>query len=265
MLEQSIILGIVQGLTEFLPVSSSAHLVLTPFFFSWTDPGLAYDVALHMGTLSAVLLYFWKDWVGIIRSTFGKSHEGHGEFGLKALIVGTIPAVIAGFTLEKHAEETFRNPILIAATLAAFGLLLWYWDSRGKHSRSFSQFRLRDALLIGGAQALAIVPGVSRSGVTITAALALGLTRPAAARFSFLLSAPITAGAGILKSKHILAALTAGGAETQAVAVGFVSSLISGFLAISLLSYMVKGKTFAGFAVYRVILSLVIIVFVVSR
>lgn len=265
MLVQSIILGIVQGITEFLPVSSSAHLVLTPFFFSWTDPGLAYDVALHMGTLSAVLLYFWKDWVGIVRSTFGKAHEGHGEFGLKALVVGTLPAVVAGLALEKHAEETFRNPVLIAIMLASFGLLLWYWDSKGKHARGFSEFKLRDALMIGGAQALAIVPGVSRSGVTITAALALGLTRPAAARFSFLLSAPITAGAGILKSKHIMAALAAGGAETQAVVVGFISSLVSGLFAITLLSYMVKGKTFAGFAIYRLVLSLVIIIVVVSR
>lgn len=263
MLLQSIVLGVIQGISEFLPISSSAHLVLAPYFFSWDDPGLAYDVALHMGTLVAVLLFFWKDWLGILKSTFGQKHADHGQFGLKMLIVGTVPAAVAGLLFEKQAEETFRSPLLIAGTLAVFGLLLWYADARGKRSRQFDSFTTKDALTIGAAQAFAIIPGVSRSGSTITAALALGLTRPAAARFSFLLSAPIIAGAGILKSKHIIAALAAGGPGAQAVVVGFLASLLSGLAAIALLSYMVKARSFAGFAIYRILLALVIVVVIV--
>ena len=262
---QSIILGIIQGLTEFLPVSSSGHLVLVPYFFAWTDPGLAYDVALHMGTLVAVLLFFWRDWVGLAKSALSRTPSIKGELGFSMLIIGSIPAAVAGMLLNDYAEHTFRHPLIVAATLATFGGLLWYWDRRGSRQREFESLTLRDCLIIGCAQALAIVPGVSRSGATITAALALGLTRPTATRFSFLLSAPIIAGAGVLKSKYIIEALAMGGEQATAIVTGFLASLLSGFLAIWFLSYMIKARTFAGFAVYRIILSLVIIAVFFSR
>ncbi|MEW6056979.1 MAG: undecaprenyl-diphosphate phosphatase [Bdellovibrionota bacterium] len=260
----SLVLGILQGLTEFLPVSSSAHLVLAPFLFEWKDPGLAFDVALHMGTLGALLGYYWKDWLDLAKQPFQKKKNKNG-IQWKHLIVGTIPAVIFGFTLQKHAEETFRNPLLIAFTLTAFGLLLFYFDRKGSQSRNLSGLSVRDALVIGAAQALAIIPGVSRSGVTITAALALGMSRSAATRFSFLLSAPVVGGAGLLKGKYIVQALTAGGNEAATILLGLSASFISGAFAIGLLSYIAKTKTFNVFVVYRVLLALVIVIVVISR
>lgn len=256
---QSIILGVVQGVSEFLPISSSAHLALIPRFFSWQDPGLAYDVALHMGTLSAVLLFFWRDWIGLAKAAVMRGAKKEHQLSLSLLAMATIPAAAAGFLLEKHAEHTFRAPILIATTLAGFGLLLGYFDRRGSQSRGVESIALRDALIIGAAQALAIIPGVSRSGVTITAALALGLTRSAATRFSFLLSAPIIAGAGVMKSKHIWFALSAGGAQAASIVIGFTTSLIAGFLAIWMLSYMIKARSFSGFVAYRLALAALIV------
>lgn len=247
---QSIVLGIIQGITEFLPVSSSAHLIIGPYFLHWEDPGLAFDVALHMGTLAAILLFFWRDWLDILKQLSG----GKSGVPLKLLVVGTVPAAIVGYMLEKYAEDTFRSPTIIAGTLAAFGALLWYYDRNGRKDREISVFTVKDAAIVGLAQALAVVPGVSRSGITITAALALGLTRPAAARFSFLLSAPIIAGAGILKSKHIYHTLMAGGPDAAAVGWGFFASLLSGLLAVGFLSYMIRSRTYAVFSIYRIVL-----------
>lgn len=258
---QSIVLGIVQGVAEFLPVSSSAHLVLTPYFFGWQDPGLAYDVALHMGTLVAVLVFFWRDWVAMIGQCVGRTigPADREVVNIKWIILGTIPAVIAGLLLEDYAEAAFRNPLLIAATLASFGLLLWHWDRNGKKIRSLCSLHARDALMIGLAQALAIVPGVSRSGVTITAALLLGFTRSNAARFSFLLSAPITAGAGLLKSGYMIDTLSAGGDAAVQVIVGFFTSLVFGLAAICFLSVILKSRSFTSFVIYRFALALVIV------
>lgn len=276
---QSIVLGIVQGFSEFLPISSSAHLILAPYFLKWDDPGLAFDVALHMGTLAAILGFFWRDWLAVLKQVFTALQSvlsGDIKGAIQTitapkpdsvpvglLILGTIPAAIIGLLLEKLAEETFRAPVLIAVTLGVFGSLLWFWDSRGSKTRDVAVLSVRDALFVGLAQALAVIPGVSRSGITITTALALGFTRPAAARFSFLLSAPIIAGAGILKMKHIFHTLKAGGEAALAVEWGFAASLISGLLAVSLLSYMVKSTTYKAFAYYRIALALVIIVIVV--
>ncbi len=257
---QAIVLGLVQGVTEFLPISSSAHLVLTPYLFGWEDPGLAYDVALHMGTLVAVLVYFWRDWLEMARQCVTRgATTGPNTAHIVWIIVGTMPAVVAGLLLEEQAEAIFRNPLLIACTLAAFGFLLWYWDTKGSKARDFAHFHLRDAVIIGVAQALAIVPGVSRSGITITAALALGLTRSHAARFSFLLSAPITAGAGILKSSYMIDTLQAGGPAAAMVVMGFVASLLSGLAAIYFLSVILKSRSFKGFVWYRLALALFIV------
>lgn len=257
---QAIVLGIVQGFTEFLPISSSAHLVLVPHFFYWQDPGLAYDVALHMGTLAAILVFFHRDWLQISKDTLGllSQKRPSSEVQIQHLIVGCVPAAVAGVLLGEHAETTFRNPLLIAFTLASFGLLLWHFDRNGRKRDGLQALTLKHAAIIGCAQAFAIIPGVSRSGVTITAALALGLTRPASARFSFLLSAPIIAGAGMVKSKHILEAYRSAPEIGSAMLIGFVASMVSGLAAIGLLQAIIKNRTFAPFVVYRLALALAI-------
>lgn len=259
---QATILGIVQGLTEFLPISSSAHLIMIPHIMKWEDPGLSFDVALHMGTLFAILVYFWKDWLKMLSQILGRklSTDNVSTSDWKWIVIGTIPGAIIGFFLEKMAEDAFRAPLLIGITIAMFGGLLWYFDKNGKHTRNIHQLNLRDVLFIGSAQALAVVPGVSRSGITITAALALGLARPAAMRFSFLLSAPIIAGAGILKSRHILGSLLHGGPEAHAMAAGFVASLLSGLATVAVLTVLVRSKTFTPFVVYRVLTGTAIVV-----
>lgn len=267
---QSIILGIVQGLTEFLPISSSAHLTLVPIFLKWQDPGLAYDVALHLGTLTAILIAFWKDWLDVIRQALHKlgikhNHNEHATVDFRWIILGSFPAAIAGLLLEKQAENTFRSPLIIAITLATFGIVLGLADRSGKKTRPLLGIKLKEAMIIGCAQAMAIIPGVSRSGITITAALLLGFTRPAALRFSFLLSAPIIAGAGMVKIKHILALISNGGTEAQAVFVGFLASLFSGLIAIFFLNKLITTKSFSPFVYYRVALALFITIVIIFR
>ena len=270
----AIVLGIIQGLTEFLPVSSSAHLILAPYFLHWDDPGLAFDVALHMGTLAAILAFYWRDWSDLLKQ-IPKTLElflkrdwhtlnrgvGHDEASLWQLVMATIPGGIIGYLLEKHAEETFRNPMLIGITLAVFGTLLGIADRKGGKARSVGGMTLKDALIIGTAQALAVIPGVSRSGITITAGLLMGLSRPAATRFSFLLAAPIIAGAGLLKSRYILHTILGGGPEAIAVGLGFAASLVFGLLAVGILSLIAKSRTFAGFVVYRVVLGVGVVLY----
>lgn len=260
---QSVILGVVQGFSEFLPISSSGHLILVPFLFNWKDPGLAYDVALHMGTLLAVLVYFWKDWVKMARQLFGNKQVQTPNIWY--VFFSTFPAAIAGLLLNDYAEHTFRSPLLVAINLIIFGVLLAFYDSRLKKGKDLSKLQLKEALMIGCAQALAIFPGVSRSGVTITMALALGFARSSAIRFSFLLSAPIIAGAGVLKSKHILMALQSGGEQSQAIVIGFLASLLSGLVAVFALDKLVRTRTFIGFSIYRLILGVLLIVLSASH
>ncbi len=258
----SFFLGIVQGLTEFLPISSSAHLVLMPYFFNWKDPGLTFDVALHLGTLAAILIYFKKDWQNILLQIAApKKARAKQDVDWKWIAIGTLPAGVIGLLFEKQAEHAFRNPYLIAVTLAVFGFLLWFFDSRGKKKFTLDSLSLKTALIIGFAQAMAIVPGVSRSGITITAALFLGLRRESAFRFSFLLSAPIIAGAGLLKFPKIFQTLIQGGPESLGMLIGFVASLVSGLFAIVLLKYMAEKRSFKAFAVYRLLLALAIVVY----
>lgn len=260
----AVVLGIVQGLTEFLPVSSSAHLVLFPYFLRWEDPGLAFDVALHMGTLGAILAFFWRDWIVMGKQLLGYAVPSYraikSDVSIWLLVIGSVPAAIAGLLFKGVAEETLRSPWLGAMMLILFGAVLWYYDARGRKDRAVESFRPMDAALVGLAQALAIIPGVSRSGITITAALALGLTRPAAARFSFLLSAPIIAGAGLVESKYIAQAIYAGGETAANVGWGFAASLISGLFAVGLLTYMIKTRSYAVFSIYRFVLGFAVIV-----
>ena len=241
---QALVLGIVQGLTEFLPVSSSAHLVIVPWLFGWQDPGLAFDVALHLGTLVALIVYYWRRWLSILASIFTGDPKERALLVL--LIVASVPGAVFGFLLEKKADEAFRSPILIAAALAAMGTILWIVDRRSPQKRKMGEISILDAILIGLAQAFALVPGVSRSGVTITAARALGVKREDAANFSFLMATPIIAGAGILKARELIHGTHHG------LGPGFIASAAFGLLAIAVLISFVRTRSYAVFAWYRI-------------
>lgn len=198
---QIVILAGIQGITEFLPISSSAHLILAPQLLGWPDQGLAFDVAVHIGTLTAVVWYFRRELIAMSRDMLRmttRRQSGGERFLVPAVIIGTVPAGVFGLFGKDLIEIHLRSPIIIAITTLAFGLLLWFADRRGARRRDEHTLNLRDALIIGCFQALALIPGVSRSGITITAALLLGLNRQAAARFSFLLSIPLIAAAGLL-------------------------------------------------------------------
>lgn len=255
---QSIILGIVQGLTEFLPVSSSAHLILVPWLFQWPDPGLAFDVALHLGTLLALLVYYWREWLDMgLSLASGKAFPRRLLF---LLIIASIPGAIIGVLLEKQAETVFRSPLLIAGTLAIMGLILWIADSVGAKNRRLQDLTILDALIIGLSQALAIIPGVSRSGATITMARFLGVERADAANFSFLMATPIIAGAGLHEAHNFLRA----GVSAQ-LGWGFAASALFGVLAIAGLLRFVQTRTYRPFAIYRIGLAVLIIAIALMR
>ncbi|HBI16568.1 MAG: Undecaprenyl-diphosphatase [Candidatus Moranbacteria bacterium GW2011_GWF2_34_56] len=254
---QSITLGIVQGLGEFLPISSTAHLILVPFFTGWEDPGLAFDVAMHAGTLLAVIAYFWRDWLDIFKLAFwGKNYksEKYNSNILWLLVIGTIPGALIGFSLEDLVDGIFRNPYLIAFTLSLFGLILFLLDKYASHKRELDKINLKDVLIIGLAQAVAIVPGVSRSGATISAGLALGLSRVSAARFSFLLSTPIIFGATLSQTPDLIR----GGIDSVLI-IGIIFSAFSGYLAIKYLIKFVENYSYKVFFWYRLLLAFIII------
>lgn len=258
----SLVYGALQGLTEFLPVSSSAHLVLLPFFTGWEDPGLAFDVALHWGTLFAAVLYFRKDVVTLMKDALrfvSGERTAQTELPWK-IVVATIPGAIIGFLFEKQAESVFRSPALLAGTLSVMGLGLWLADRWGVKQFSVENLTWRQALIIGIAQGFAIVPGVSRSGVTITAGLALGLRREEAVRFSFWMLIPITFGAGLLKIKYLL-----GNSGDPGVRVALVSSFVFGVAAIHILLNYVRSRSFMPFVVYRFALAAVIVVWLITH
>jgi len=262
---QALILGLIQGLSEFLPVSSSAHLTLAPWLFGWPDPGLAFDVALHVGTLVAVLAFFQAQWIALIAAAWNivvrRRVETEEERRVIFLIVATIPGAIAGLALEKYAESTFRDPKLIAIVLIVMGIVLWAVDRVAPQERPLAAMRWTDALMIGLAQMFAIVPGVSRSGSTITAGRALRLTREGAAVFSFLMSMPIIAAASILKVPHVL---KSEGLSLPLV-VGVLASAISGWLAITVLLRFVVRRSYGVFAVYRIVVGVIVLFIAYSR
>ena len=253
---QAVVLGLVQGLGEFLPISSSAHLILVPWLMGWADPGLTFDIALHVGTLIAVVLYFWKDWINLLHKGFTKPREREGKL-FWYLALATIPGALIGFGLEKIAETIFRNPVLIACMLILLGVVLYLVDRKGKKEIDVRHISLKISLLIGLSQALAIIPGVSRSGVTMTTALALGMTRDGAARFSFLLSAPIILGAALVKVPALVANPTMIDAGFLA---GMAVACFSGFLAIGCLLRYVQTRTFLPFVIYRFGLGILVMV-----
>jgi undecaprenyl-diphosphatase len=261
---QAVVLGLVQGLAEFLPISSSAHLVLVPWVFGWPDPGLAFDVALHVGTLVAVLWYFRAEWVRLTQSAFALLRTRRVDTEEKRrflhIVVATIPAAIGGLLLEDYAESTFRSPSLIAITLMVMGVVLWAADRYAPRDRPLGSMTLRDAVLIGLAQVFALVPGVSRSGSTMTAGRALRLDRQAAAMFSFLMSMPITAAAAVLKVPALLRS-----DDLTMLVVGILASAVSGWLAIAVLLRYLSKHSFGVFALYRLALGALILAIVAIR
>ncbi|MBJ6724799.1 undecaprenyl-diphosphatase UppP [Geomesophilobacter sediminis] len=250
----AVVLGIVQGLTEVLPISSSAHLILIPRFLKWPESGITFDVALHIGTFLALSIYFCRDILSLFANFLMGLRGGlhTPEIRLPFYIVAaTIPAAIVGKTLEGPVEEIFRkSPLTIAALLIAFGLLLAFADTTGAKRFKIDRIDLKAAMIIGIAQCLALVPGVSRSGITITAALLLGFRREAAARFSFLLSLPIVAGAALLKVGHLVKVGIPPG-ETVPLVIGIATSAIFGFLSVAFLLKLVQRESLYPFVWYR--------------
>lgn len=253
---QAIVYGIVQGIGEFLPISSSGHLIALPQILGWDDPGLAFDVALHLGTLVAVIAFFWKDWVTLIKAgvTDYKSKEGKLFW---YIIAASIPGGIVGVLLEKKAEHAFRSLAVVGTMLIVMGIVMYIADKVDQNTVDIDNIGLGRSFAIGVSQALAIIPGVSRSGITMSTGLFAGLTKEGAARFSFLLSTPLIVGAGILKIKDLAHNTTAG--QVPAVIVAIVTSAVVGFLSIKFLLNYLKKKGFGIFVVYRFIAGLAFI------
>jgi undecaprenyl-diphosphatase len=249
----AIVLAIVQGLSEFLPISSSGHLVLVPYLFGWQDQGLAFDVAVHVGTLFAVVTYFRRELLAMTKAWLG-SFAGGGMTPDARLawyvIVGTIPVGLAGLVFGTLIEEKLRNPVAVATTLTVFGALMWLADRLGRRERDEHSLGWRDAVLIGLAQALALMPGTSRSGVTMTMARALGLTREAAARFSFLLAVPGIAMAGGYEGLKLVAG-AGNGTDWGVIALAVAVAAATGYLCIAWLLRVINRIGFAPFAIYR--------------
>ncbi|MDG2156155.1 MAG: undecaprenyl-diphosphate phosphatase [Gammaproteobacteria bacterium] len=258
---ETVLLALVQGLTEFLPISSSAHLILVPQFFDWPDQGLAFDVAVHFGTLSAVLWYFRCEVVEILRawlaSLVGRAAAmDNGEANARlgwAMLIATIPVGLAGLLLHDFIGESLRSPLVIAATTAVFGVLLWVFDRKGGVGGDEYSMTWRTVVLIGLAQAVALIPGTSRSGVTITAGLALGLSRKAAARFSFLISIPVITLAAGLETVNLVEAGEAVNWPLLFLGVGV--SAVSAYLCIKVFLSALDRLSMFPFMVYRLVLS----------
>lgn len=256
---QVVVLAIVQGLTEFLPISSSGHLVLVPSVFGWTDQGLVFDVAVHFGSLGAVCIYFRRDIAALLQGSLNIATGNFGSTESKralAIAAGTVPAAIAGLLFAGWISANLRDPAVVVVTLSGFGLLLAVADRFGRRERIMEDLGFRDAVIIGCAQALALVPGTSRSGITISAALMLGFKRTDAARFSFLLSAPVI----LLATVYEVLLLVIEGSEVAWDMLA-VAALISGVVAYCSIEFFMRFVAAMGllpFAVYRLILAAVI-------
>lgn len=250
------VLGVVQGLTEFLPVSSSAHLVLVPWALGWADPGLTFDVAVHLGTLGSLLLYFGKDLAALARRIASGAPDGVRL--VLALAVGTVPGAAAGYVAKGFFEELFTRPDWVGVFLLGTAALLTVAERVGRQSRSLEALGPAEAVWIGIAQAVAIAPGISRSGATIAAGLLLGLTREAAARFSFLLAIPIIFGAGVYQ---FLGLRLADGAPVPwaPLLAGFVAALVTGYAAIGALLRYLRTRSLSPFALYCLLLGLLVV------
>jgi undecaprenyl-diphosphatase len=276
---QAIILGIIQGLTEFIPISSSAHLIISPWLFKWTDPALTsltFDVSLHIGTLAAILIFFWRDWARLIKAWFVsiKERKIGDDVDRKwawYVVLGCIPGGIAGVLFESKIDEAFHKAgqpiqqsaiLLMAGIIFLMAFILLAADKTAQHLRDVKDVKFKDALLVGLAQALAIFPGVSRSGATISAGLALGLKRDTAAKFSFLLGAPIMLGAGLKSAYDMLQGIQSGtgfsGSELALFPIGIVVAGVVGFFCIKYLLKYLQSHNTDLFVYYRVGLAVLI-------
>jgi undecaprenyl-diphosphatase len=265
---QALVMGIVQGLTEFLPISSSGHLIIVPFLFGWTDPfitSLEFSVMLHIGTLAALLVYFRADWVRLVPAGFAairdRSFRGDPDRKLAWLLVAaTIPAALAGFLLGDWIEANFRDIGPVAATLVIGAVVLWLADRWGGRTKGVDDVTFPIAISIGAAQALALIPGISRSGISISASRLAGLDREAAARFSFLMATPITAGAALFELRKLVAGETGLDVSVGPLIVGMVAAFVSGIIAIGFLLRYLRTRSLTIFVVYRLVLAAVVVV-----
>jgi undecaprenyl-diphosphatase len=256
----AIFLAILQGLTEFLPVSSSAHLILVPRLLGWPDQGLAFDVAVHVGTLSAVVLYFRRELVPMAQdwtqSLITRKQTANSRLAW-AVLWGTIPVGLTGLLLKGFIEGNLRSELVIAAATIGFGLLLWWADAKGTRQRDEYSLRISDIAIIGVAQALALIPGTSRSGVTMTAGLMLGLSRQAAARFSFLLSIPVISLAGCLLTLDLIK--SPGLVDWPAMTIGVITSAIIAYASIHFFLKLLERVGMLPFVIYRLLLGALLI------
>ena len=252
---QAIFLGVIQGLTELLPISSSAHLNILPWLFNWENIPESFDVALHAGTLLAIGIFFFKDWINLLkgayRQTIKKEKNRDGTM-FWYIVLATIPGGIIGFILDKYCEEILTKPLIIAIALIIMGVILYLVDKNNKSETDYENLTLKQTFIIGVSQALAFIPGVSRSGITMTTARCMGVKREAAAKYSFMLSAPIVLAATVLKLSEF--------EFTLPFFVGVFTSFIVGVFVIKfLMNYLQKGS-FKAFAIYRVIFGTIIII-----
>src|SRR5262245_13640574 len=265
---QAIVLGIVQGLTEFLPISSSGHLILVPWLFGWDDPfitSLAFSVMLHIGTLAALLIYFGQDWVRLVPAGLAtirdRSFRGDPDRRLAWLLVAaTIPAAIAGFLLSDLIETAFREIGLVAVTLVAGAVILWLADRWGGRTKGVDDVTFPIAIGVGAAQALALIPGISRSGISISAARFAGLDREAAARFAFLMATPITAGAALFEIRKLATGEAGVDVSAGPLIVGMLSAFVSGMIAIGFLRRYLRTRSLPIFVVYALVLAAVVVI-----
>ncbi len=270
---QAAVLGLVQGLTEFLPVSSTGHLIVVPWLFNWKGlvDSLPFDLALHVGTTIAVFGYFWKDWAAYSLAFLKAAPKGWNKVWentesklFSLLIIASIPAGVVGVILDKLAEDKLRSPVLVGGAMIVFAFVLLWADSLKFSKRRLESVTLADSIFIGFAQIVALIPGISRSGSTITGGLVRGLDRETAARFSFLLSAPVILGAALFKFKDVAAEGGLGG-NLNVFLVGLAAAAISGWIAIKFLLTFVQKHNFRTFVVYRLIAGAVILLIASKR
>jgi undecaprenyl-diphosphatase len=255
----AIILGTVQGLTEFFPVSSSGHLALLPWIFKFPDPGLSFDIALHAGSFIAIIALFWSEWLGLAKAFFSKEASFEKRLAW-FLILTSVPGAIIGALLESRAESVFRNPIIIAITLVVFGFVLYFVDEKMPAKKELKELTWKDSLIVGLSQAVAIIPGVSRSGATITAGRSLGFSRESAVKYSFLAAAPIIFGAAVFGLRHATSEIL-----SVSWLAGFFAAAVSSFWAMKVLLNYVKTNTFKVFLYYRIAFAIIVLLLIFIR
>ena len=269
---QALVMGLVQGLTEFLPISSSGHLILVPWLFGWKDPfidSVAFTVVLHMGTLVALLVYFWRDWVRLVPAGLAtirdRSFRGDPDRRLAwLLLVATIPAVAVGPIFESKLEELVREPAAVAAMLCIGAAILWLAERWGSKARDMAGLSFAESLGIGVAQVLALVPGISRSGISISAGLFLGLNRESAARFSFLMATPVVGGAGIWEARKLMTGEVGVNPSLDVTLIGFVAAAIAGLLAIRFMLKFLRRQPVYAFVAYRIAAAILVFIVLLS-